>query len=219
MQPYELKKYIESLVQSYFQAANVIWSSEVSTKPRLPAVMLRLSNMRMGTFAVEAFLDGEIVWQYPSSAILEINVFTAGVAVPGTIGMDNTALADINEFCKYIGSPEMTDVLAMNDLAFTVNGPINDIPKLLGTTDYEYRAMVEYLIDFTQTVSGIYSLNRPSSELSWNQETSEWVPPAAPDKEHWKPTTSGGGTYELTHAEQQSIETIDISENADEMEE
>jgi len=211
MRPYELKKYIWTLVHDYFQAATVIWSSEVSTKPKLPTVMLRLSNMRMGTFAVEAFLDGEIVWQHPSSAILEINVFTAGAAV-GAIAMDNTALADLNEFCKYIGSSEMTDILAMNDLAFTVNGPVNDIPKLLGTIDYEYRAMVEYQVDFTQTVSGLYSLNRPGNELSWNQETGEWEPPEELDKDHWKPTASGGGTYELTHAEQHSIETIDIKE-------
>jgi len=215
MRLYDLKKYIWKLVHDYFQDATVIWFSEGSTKPKLPTVMLRLSGIRKATYPTEAFLDGETVWQYPSSVILEINVFTAGDDV-GASALDNNALADLNEFCKYIESPEQTDILAANDLSFTATNQILDIPKLLGTTDYEYRAMVEYQVDFTQTVSGLYSLNRPSSEQSFNQKTGEWEEPEYPDQDDWKPTASGGGTYGLTHAEQQSIDTIDVKNEMEE---
>ena len=47
MRLYDLKEYLHDLVSRYFQQATVIWANEVSTKPSLPLVMLRL-GMVMG---------------------------------------------------------------------------------------------------------------------------------------------------------------------------
>lgn len=212
MRLYDLKEYVYTLVQSYFQSAIITWANEVSIKKKPPQITLQLGNVRRSTFPIDqSQVDGKVVRYYPSTVMLNINSFIIGNGAANE-SQDNTAISDLNEFINYIDSPEVVDTLYQAGLSFSITGPIQDVPKLLGTTHYEYRAMVELQIDFTQEVNGRYSLGHPSSELVFDTRNETWVePPTIPEME-WKPTASGGGSYDLEHAPQMSFDSIELEE-------
>ena len=67
MRLYDLKEYLHDLVSRYFQQATVIWANEVSTKPSLPLVMLRLGNLTRQSFRTEELVEVLFVWYHGSS--------------------------------------------------------------------------------------------------------------------------------------------------------
>lgn len=211
MRLYDLKEYVYTLVHSYFQHSAITWANEVHIKKKPPQITLQLSDVRRSTYTIDEKADGEIIRYYPSTVMLTINSFIIGKGSANE-SPDNTAVADLNEFLNYIDSPEMVDVLCQSGLSFSVTGPIQDVPKLLGTTHYEYRAMMQFQIDFTQEVSGRYSLGHPSSELVFDIMTEKWVEPPIISEEEWEPTASGGGSYDLENAPQQLFEEIELVE-------
>ena len=216
MRLYDLKEYVYTLVHSYFQNAIITWANEVSIKKKPPQITLQLSNVRRSTHPIdEDQNNGEIIRCYPSTVMLTINSYITG---KGAINEspDNTAVADLNEFLNYIDSPEMVDVLYQVGLSFSIASPVQDIPRLLGTTHYEYRAMVELQIDFTQEVAGMYSMGHPATEKVFDTETETWVEPILVQEEDWEPTASGGGSYEMENAPLMSFDIVELEENKEE---
>lgn len=216
MRLYDLKEYVLTLVHSYFQNATITWANEVSIKKKPPQITLQLNNIRRSTHQIdENRNNGEIIRCYPSTVMLTINSYITGKgAINESPG--NTAVADLNEFLNYIDSPEMVDVLYQAGLSFSIASPVQDIPRLLGTTHYEYRAMVEFQIDFTQEVAGMYSIGHPASEKVFDTETETWVESIPVPKEDWEPTASGGGNYEMENAPLMSFDIVELEENKEE---
>ncbi len=215
MRLYDLKEYVYTLVHSYFQNAIITWANEVSIKKNPPQITLQLSNIRRSANPIDENQNGEIIRYYPSSAMLTINSFIIGKGAANE-SPDNTAVADLNEFLNYIDSPEMVDVLYQAGLSFSIAGPVQDIPRLLGTTHYEYRAMVEFQIDFTQEVAGMYNIGHSSSEKVFDTETETWVESTPVPKEDWEPTASGGGSYEMENVPLMNFDVVELKENKEE---
>ena len=83
MRLYDLKEYLHDLVSRYFQQATVIWANEVSTKPSLPLVMLRLGNLSRQSFPSEEPVEDGSVRYYGSTIDLEIQIFSKGGKIGG----------------------------------------------------------------------------------------------------------------------------------------
>ena len=157
MRLYDLKEYLHDLVSRYFQQATVIWANEVSTKPSLPLVMLRLGNLSRQSFPSEEPVEDGSVRYYGS--------------IGG--GYSDDTVADLNEFLLYLESPEITDELFNKDLAIDIGTPVQSIPALLGEAKNEFRAMVELTVNFTQETAGAYDLKQSE------KDPEEWTPTSA----------------------------------------
>lgn len=209
MRIYDLKEYIYDVTARYFANANVCWANEVSTKPGLPLVMLALRNPTRHPFPVEMEGKNEHVRCYPSSITLEVNIFSKGGKKGG--GYSDDASADMNEFLLYLDSPEITDELFMNNLDIQENGPVQSIPQLLGETKYEFRAMAELTINYTQYTSGAYGIKKPEEEREY-KGSGIWAAAETMGEEDWRPTSAGGGTYVLATEETETIHNAEIKE-------
>ena len=207
MRLYDLKEYLYDLVSGYFVHTAVCWSNEISTKPTPPVVLLTLRNLHRHPYALLEDGEDEKVHGYPSTVTLEINLFSTGDQVNG--GYSDNTMADLNEFLLYLNSPNMTDHLYTCDITIETNDVL-PVSQLLGEAKYEFRAMTELQIDFTQHAAGGYGVRRPAEELEYRDH--EWVPPKRPSKEEWTPTSSGGGLYEYGQDEEGYIETVETKE-------
>ena len=196
MRLYDLKEYLHDLVSRYFQQATVIWANEVSTKPSLPLVMLRLGNLSRQSFPSEEPVEDGSVRSYGSTIDLEIQIFSKGGKIGG--GYSDDTVADLNEFLLYLESPEITDELFNKDLAIDIGTPVQSIPALLGEAKNEFRAMVELTVNFTQETAGAYDLKQSEK-----------------DPEEWTPTSAGGGSIEQVSEENEFIEHIEFEEEYD----
>lgn len=196
MRLYDLKEYLHDLVSRYFQQATVIWANEVSTKPSLPLVMLRLGNLSRQSFPSEEPGEDGSVRYYGSTIDLEIQIFSKGGKIGG--GYSDDTVADLNEFLLYLESPEITDELFNKDLAIDIGTPVQSISALLGEAKNEFRAMVELTVNFTQETAGAYDLKQSEK-----------------DPEEWTPTSAGGGSIEQVSEENEFIEHIEFEEEYD----
>ena len=196
MRLYDLKEYLYDLVSRYFQQATVIWANEVSTKPSLPLVMLRLGNLSRQSFPSEESGEDGSVRYYGSTIDLEVQIFSKGGKIGG--GYSDDTVADLNEFLLYLESPEITDELFDKDLAIDIGTPVQSIPALLGEAKNEFRAMVELTVGFTQETAGAYDLKQSEK-----------------DPEEWTPTSAGGGSIEQVSEENEFIEHIEFEEEYD----
>lgn len=104
----------------------------------------------------------------------------------------NTALNDIADLTNFLTSEYADAFYTKHDIALRPEGDAQDVSGLLDT-NYEYRAMQEYVVEFTQTANGLAGITRKD----------------------WKPTASGGGTKELASQEAANLDadSIDIKNN------
>ena len=204
MRIYDLREYIFDVVGRYFTHARVVWSDEVKEKPRLPMVMLTFRNLSTTTFSETVVLkksedgiedDGAaVVHFFPSSVALEVNNFTKRDG-----SGRNNALPDLYEFVKFLNSDEIVDKMFADDISIVQNGPIQPVSMVFGQ-DHEYRAMAEFTVNFTQISAGAYGIMHPDNELVYDCKAQEWRPYIPETENDWKPTSSGGGDYELENS-------------------
>lgn len=118
----EVKDVLYDVASGFFAGASVIWAEQTNTTPPLPYVTLKMGGVGRNRAPVEDKDDFNHRY-YPSSATLEINLYTAGKPVaagdgtedPGTMGSTdnhvNTAVSDLTEFFNYLESEYTTDYL------------------------------------------------------------------------------------------------------------
>lgn len=176
----QAKSCIWKLVSQYFAGASVIWSGQNIVKPVKPLVMLRLSNVQRSDFSIPQEEDGTLVKLYPTVALLTVNLFTLGKPTRAGTGKVatriNTALHDLSSFVNFLDSEYALAYMEEQNLQIMPQGATQDISELLDNTQYEYRAVQEFTIEFIQEVHG-------------------WA--GVRTGEDFQPTDSGGGTKEL----------------------
>lgn len=178
----QAKSCIWKLVSQYFAGASVIWSGQNIVKPVKPLVMLRLSNVQRSDFSILQEEDGTLVKLYPTVALLTVNLFTLGKPTRAGAGKVatriNTALHDLSSFVNFLDSEYALAYMEEENLQIMPQGSTQDISELLDNTQYEYRAVQEFTIEFMQEVHG-------------------WA--GVRTGEDFQPTDSGGGTEELAN--------------------
>lgn len=205
MRIYDLREYIYDVCCRYFKGANVMWAGETQPKQKLPLVMLSLRNLSVPHHANIETVKEEIVRYYQSEIMLEVNVFSA----PG-IGGHNDTVPDMYEFIKYLNSDEIVDELFANDISITLAGSIQNASQFLGI-DTEYRAMAEFTVGFCQLSTGAYGISLPSMEKRYDTASGIWAVKESVPEEEWKPTTAGGGSYDMENYGDYEITTAEIT--------
>lgn len=186
---------------SYFANATVTMANTKQVKKTKPMVTMKFGPLQSNTFPNEVEYEGEPCDYYPSSAKLEVQLFTNGRQLSNG-GMENTAVGDLTDYVNYMTSKMMVVEFGKHDLTVMKAGAVQDVSAIINDTSYEYRAMVEFDVNFTMAVVGYGGILDESS-----------VKMDEPDPEHpgevlpphidpvWTETDSGGRTAEIAEKE------------------
>lgn len=186
---------------SYFANATVTMANTKQVKKTKPMVTMNFGPLQSNTFPNEVEYEGEPCDYYQASAKLEVQLFTNGRQLSNG-GMENTAVGDLTDYVNYMTSKMMVVEFGKHDLTVMKAGAVQDVSAIINDTSYEYRAMVEFDVNFTMAVVGYGGILDESS-----------VKMDEPDPEHpgevlpphidpvWTETDSGGRTAEIAEKE------------------
>lgn len=190
----EVKDRLYEATEMFFKGANVIWSEQITTKPPLPYVTLKVSGINRTSFPI---IDGEGKRSYQCSTKAEVNLSTKGNPLSDggkeTGNYVNTAMSDLMEFSNFLESDVMVDFFANADMDVALMPPVRDLTVLQNDGKYRYRSMAEYMVSFTEEADGRYATSS--------------MPMI--------PNSSGGGTNEMADAETDVIEEVVIEESTE----
>ena len=153
----ELKQKLYDLVSEYFRSAAVIWGKVKTVNPSVPLIVLNFGAVNRHYLPLTQNVNGVLVNGYPSRTTLQIDLYTKGAAIntsPGvTAAYENTAVNDLTDFLNFINSAFVDDWSELNDISISGKS-VNDLTELINGTTWDYRAMIELEIGFTQTAVG-----------------------------------------------------------------
>ncbi len=191
----EAKEKIYELVCEYFGNATVAWGKTKSVRPGSPLVSITTGNLTRTYHPVKNDIDGIPVFSYASSFPLQLDLFTKGTPVNDEDGVtaatENTAVSDLADFVNFLGSVHAEHWGMINDMAVLANTQIHDLTQLVNDSSWDYRAMVEIEVRFTETAVGYSAVNYEAGQ-KYNPETIKPIPDTP-----FVPSPSGGGTKEL----------------------
>ena len=185
----EVRQKIFEVVSTYFQGATVIWVNQMQPQPIDPLITLNLRNVSRRSFTVDSKENFDRFFH--CSAILEINLYTQGKALEeeGEEPVyENTALADIMDFCSYLESYAANDELAKNDIDIYLTETVRDLTALEQDTGFRYRAMADFVVNYTISANGMYGIMGNTV-----------------------PDTSGGGTEKMASTPIETVDAVEIS--------
>lgn len=193
----ELSDVLRNIVEMYFVKADVIWSQRNNSQRKKPYIALKMHSSGRTTHFSEVMENDVLEGYIPSKSVLQVDLFTNGRKIEVGNGMlpiyENTAVADLEDFCNFISSQKVMEICDENNITILQKGDVIDVTALLDGIDNEYRAKVEFDVDYMQVVSGAYGVS---------------VPMFAPDNEETEggpstfvPTPSGGRTEEQVNTE------------------
>jgi len=153
----ELKQKLYDLVREYFGKASVIWGKVKVVSPAPPQIVLNMGAVTRHYLPIVKWADGVIVNGFPSKTTLQIDLYTKGAPLQSGSGVtaayENTAVNDLTDFVNYLESPYIDDWRERHDVSISCRH-ITDLTELINGTTWDYRAMVELEIGFTQTAVG-----------------------------------------------------------------
>ena len=153
----ELKDRLNSLVREYFGGAAVSWGKVKSVSPNVPQVVLNMGPVNRHYLPIIGHVSGVLTNGYPSKTTLQVDLYTKGAATsadPGVMAAyENTAVNDLTDFLNFIGSAYVDEWGDLHDISILCK-QVNDLTELINDTTWDYRAMVELEIGFTQSAVG-----------------------------------------------------------------
>ncbi len=191
----ELRDAIVDVVSTYFRDAMVVWEGQrKAVRTGKNCVTLSLRSIESAQHYIRTATDGEYTDYQPSTARLTVQLFSHGATVQEKDGAGNaysysvnTALNDLAELDHFLISEEGLKLMDKYDMAMERSGILNDA-SAIADTNYEYRAIQEYEVYFTQHMKGM-----------------------AGESEGQKiPTASGGG---VENEKILDIESVEIDKN------
>ena len=211
----ELRHVLRRIVSMYFSSATVLWSNGRFTKPKKPYVTLSLRNTSKTVHSIRYAPDGNLRQSYPSQAVFTVNLITPGKRTATKEGYtdvyDNTAVADLEDFCNFVESVKVSYICDQEDISIIQNGAVTDVTAILDGIEPEYRAMVEFTVDYMQEVTGGYNVSSLKVRLANQGDTTT----SGEDAEIFEPTPSGGRTEELVKSDIGYFEQVEQIEMED----
>lgn len=189
----ELRDHLYDIVQGYFAGATVMWGEQNSARPTSPFIRLKLESLKRPQHFITQTDKSDSRSYIPSTTTLSVELFTHGRKIAdenGDFYFVNTAVDDMADFANYMVSPYADDVYEKLEISVRPEGNILDTSAVLDS-DYEYRAMQEFVVDFIQESQGFAGIANDS----------------------WKPTPSGGGTSTLASKKISDIDCRNIEIN------
>lgn len=192
----ELRDSLFDIISGYFTEACILWGEHNNVNPTEPFVRLKLGSIKRPQHFIQLYSDEQHDSHIPSTCMLEVELFTNGRKRNDEDGDSyyvNTALDDMADFVNYMVSPYADELYSEHNISIRPEGDIRDTSAVLDS-DYQYRAMQEFVVDFMQVSKGYAGISRGS----------------------WEPTPSGGGTQELSDMPINNIEQVEFQESKEE---
>ena len=153
----ELKKRLYDLVGEYFadlkEQGNIVWAKSKPVNPNSPMVALTMGPIIRPYRPTRKYVDGIVYDFYPSKTTLKVDLSTKGAPTstePGvTARYEDTAVNDLTDFANFINSVFVDHWCYINDVSISVYH-IHELTELTNDTSWNYRAMVELEVGFTQ---------------------------------------------------------------------
>jgi len=153
----ELKRKLFDFVSEYFSAATVSWGKVKSVSPNVPQAVLNMGAVTRHYHPIVQTVGGVLVNVFPSKTTLQIDLYTKGAATNAdqgvTAAFENTAVDDLADFTSFLSSAYADDWRGLHDVSIRCR-QIQDLTELVNDVAWDYRAMVELDIGFTQTAVG-----------------------------------------------------------------
>jgi hypothetical protein len=237
----EMKRAVYGITAAYFTGASVEMANTKSAKKGKPLVKLAFGPAQSTQFPVEQFIDGELCSFYPTTAKLEVQLFTNGFRLPNG-AMENTAVGDLTDYVNYMMSEMVTNELNLQNLSMLVDGPVQDTTAIINDVSYEYRALVEFNVNFTVAAVGFagvldessIKIDQPAPGPTPGPDPGEPGEPEKPDEPgkpttpvdpdtpgqvlpphiepEWKPTESGGRNKEIAEKRTGYFTEVEVTE-------
>ena len=154
----EVRETIKALTEMYFKYANVVYAKQsFMTKPTKPLVTLSFGTVNRPLNPPTKIIDGYPVSFYPSTMLVQIDLFTLGnkkELKKDVYVMENTAENDMLLFFNFLNSPYAVRYCNEHDIAIVLNNSVQDLTGIINDTEYEFRAMLEFEVRFTQLAVG-----------------------------------------------------------------
>ena len=230
----ELKQKMFDLVSEYFGGAVVTWGKVRLVSPGVPQVVLTTLPVVRSYHPVTMNAEGVLVNCWPSKIALQVDLYTKGRSLNSdantTATKENTAVDDLLAFLNFLGSAYVDDWSLINDVSIHTN-QVHDLAELNNETSWEYRAMTELELGFTETAVGLTGTNYEGGITRWDNGRPKYeadgtpldpdgnpVPPELdedgnpipwPPLPQFTPTPSGGGTQTLADQSTGWFEAVD----------
>jgi len=158
----ELKRKLESLVSYYFGGATVVWGQIKMVNPSVPQVTLNMGSVIKPYHPITRWVNGIPVNCFPVTTTMQVDLCTQGGSTGNEISVrsayENTAINDLLCFVHFIDSAYVDDWSEINDISILAK-EVLDLTELINDTSWDYRAMVELEIGFTQFAAGYTGIN------------------------------------------------------------
>lgn len=186
------KKYCRNIVAAYFGEGHVFFAEQKMTKRPVPYLTIKLASLGKNRTKITKYdIDNQCFKDYRmASTKMEVNLYTLGknIAEEGYDPVyENTAVEDMDDFVKFLQSDEIIEDMSRNNIVIALDGEIKDLSFLENSSEFRYRAMAEFGVNFVDISYGQYGQNAI----------------------HDLPNSSGGGTMEMI-ADTNVIEKIDL---------
>jgi len=153
----ELKQKLYDLVGEYFGGATVTWGKVKAVSPNVPQVVLNMGAINRPYQPIKRIAGDVLVNSYPSRTTLQVDLYTKGAPTstdPGmTAAYENTAVNDMTDFVNFLNSAYVDDWGDEHDVSILCR-QVQDLTELINDVAWDYRAMVELEVGFTQSVVG-----------------------------------------------------------------
>lgn len=203
----QLKRVVFAHFAAYWSSAAVVWGATDKVKPLAPLVVLRLGTVTRVTQPITQMVNGIVFSAYPSEVPLQIDLFTKGNAVSTPEGTysENTAVGDLLAFVNYLDSTATIEWSNKNDVSVSLMSGVQDLSEIINDTRWQYRAMTEIRLTFTQWAAEYNGLLTEENIIFKDGV------PVGVDTANWQPTASGGGTEELARVQSGAFEESPVN--------
>lgn len=225
----QAKTLFQTLTQSYFGGANVVFANQSRVPMQnMPLVLLTPGPVHRPSSPVYEAIDGERIGNYLSRLSITIDLFTNGSPVVDEESGATVAYADSSEddllaFADFLNSDYTVDWCHKNDVSILIEGDVQSLTAVVNDTTYQYRSRLTVMFYFTQRAIGRAavlkesSIKYPTGEIDHvtgepvyttelpvetESQTGDWPKKGDPVlRPEFAETDSGGGTKELADEE------------------
>ena len=208
----ELKHKMFDLVQLYFGSAILSWGKVKLVSPNAPQVVLTMLPVVRKYHPITQTTEGIPVNSWSSKTTLQVDLYTKGNSTNSEANIkaakENTAVNDLSAFLNFLGSAYVDNWSLENDISIHAN-QVLDLTEITNVTTWEYRAMVELELGFTESAVGFTGMNYEKGMAYWGNGRPKYDKdgnPIDPDGNPMEglpgplpftPSPSGGGTQDL----------------------
>lgn len=155
----EAKEAFRSLAAGYFGDSHVFFAESKMSRFPEPYLTIKFNGYtRQEHGARRKRADYHVEAIRELRADIDLNLYTKGSQISGSMAYANTALDDMEGFINYLESDYGQGIQIQNDFAIITGAP-KDVSALLRDSQYQYRALLTLEMRFADAAYGEYGQN------------------------------------------------------------